>query len=132
MANQLAEQIRQLTNEKIDFLNDEAEAVHKSVVDSALSLDEAADVFSSLAGDDVDQMEIASALVDLADIFDDSEMSPEKTEQLNGVVNRLLKTGTDEQKAAAKELFSKVLGYGLTAKATNDYFNDLLQTPVGG
>jgi len=128
MANQLAEQIRELTAQKIDFVDDTSEGVLKTVVSSALELDDAADAFSQLAGDDVDQSDIASGLVDLADIFDDSEMSPENTDRLNAVVDRLLKTGTDEQKAAAKDLFTKTLSYGLAAKATNDYFDELLNT----
>lgn len=126
--NQLAQQIRELTAEKIDFVDDASEGVLKSIVDSALNLDEAADEFSKLAGDDVDQAEIASALVDLADIFDDSELSPEANSKLNSVVERLLKTGTDEQKIAAKELFMKTLSYGLAAKSTNEYFDELLNT----
>lgn len=129
MANLLAEQIRQLTAEKINFVDDNSEGVLKTVVTSALELDDAADAFVALAGDDVDQADIASGLVDLADIFDDSEMSPESTARLNAVVDRLLKTGSDEQKAAAKALFTKTLSYGLAAKATNDYFDELLNTP---
>jgi hypothetical protein len=129
MANQLAEQIRQLTAEKINFVDDNSESVLKTVVSSALELDDAADAFVALTGDDVDQADIASGLVDLADIFDDSEMSPESTARLNAVVDRLLKTGSDEQKASAKALFTKTLSYGLAAKATNDYFDELLSTP---
>ena len=126
MANQLAERIRTLTNSKIDFVHDEAEEKLKAIVDGALTLDELADEFTKLAGEDVDQQEIAEALVDLADIFDDNEMTPEKNAQLDSVVTRLLKTGTPEQKEAAKNLFTGVLGYGLAAKATNDYFDTLL------
>jgi len=126
MPNALAERIRNLTTAKIDFVHDEAEQALNTIVDGALALDELADQFTLLAGEDVDQNDIAEALVDLADIFDDAEMTDEKQGQLDSVVTRLLKTGTAEQKAAAKNLFSGVLGYGLAAKATNDYFDTLL------
>lgn len=131
MANELAGRIRNLTHSKIDFVHDEAEEKLKGIVDGALTLDDLADKFTELAGDDVDQAEIAEALVDLADIFDDAEMSQEKQEQLDSVVSRLLKTGTPEQKEAAKNLFTGVLGYGLAAKATNDYFDTLLDEGTG-
>ena len=114
MANELAGKIRQLTSAKIDFVDDQSETVLKDVVSSALELDE-----------------IAEVLVDLANIFDDLEMPPEDNDRLNMVVGRLLKTGTDEQKAAAKELFVKTLGYGLKAKATNTYFDELRNSDPG-
>lgn len=128
MANELAARIRQLTHDKIDFVDNDAEAKLKAVVDGTLTLDDLADKFTALAGEDVDQNDIAEALVDLADIFDDNEMTTEKREKLDGVVNKLLKTGSDEQKQAAKDLFAGVLNYGLMAKDTNDYFDTLLDT----
>lgn len=133
MANLLAERIRQLTHDKIDFVHDEAEAQLKSIVDGTLSLDDSADNFIALAGDDTDQMEIANALVDLADIFDDAQMDAEKRQKLDSVVDRLLKNGTDDQKGAAKTLFGATLNYGLNAKAANVYFDTLLsEDPNGG
>ena len=126
MANALAAQIRALTTEKIDFVNDSAEANVDGIVTSALSLDDAADAFVALAGDDTDQAEIAGALVDLADLFDDVNLSPSQTDKLNGVVNGLLKSGSDEQKQAAKALFAATLGYGIAAKSGNVFFDTLL------
>lgn len=128
MANALADRIRALTNEKIDFVNDEAEAVVDDIVGKSLLLDDLADNFTALAGDDVDQADIAEALVELADIFDDVQLSPDQTNKLNGVVDKLLKSGTVEQKAAAKDLFTGTLGYGIAAKSANDFFNTLLDT----
>lgn len=123
MSNPLAERIRQLTTDKIDFVNDEVEAVVDGVVTSSLTLDDAADAFTALAGEDVDQAEIAGALVDLADIFDSVNLSDTQRTRLDGVVNSLLKSGTPEQREAAKVLFSATLDFGLNAKSANAYFD---------
>ena len=125
MSNPLADRIRALTLNKIEFVDDNAEAVVDGIVNSALSLDDAGDGFSALAAGDLDQDDIANALVDLADLFDDVSLSPDQQDSLNGVVDRLLKTGSAEQKAAAKELFNKTLAFGLQAKAANAYFDGL-------
>lgn len=127
MGNALAGRIRTLTTDKIDFANDEVEAVVDGIVTASLTLDDAADAFTVLAGEDVDQEEIAGALVDLADIFDDANLTPEQRTKLDGVVNSLLKSGTTEQREAAKVLFAAALDFGLAAKAANAYFD----APVG-
>jgi len=132
MANELAARIRALTLDKIDFVSDDAEGVVDGLVGAALTLDDAADAFSALAGDDTDQADIAEALVDLADIFDDVNLSPDQSAKLDGVVDKLLKSGTPEQKAAAKTLFTGTLGFGIAAKAGNDFFNTLLETTDEG
>ena len=125
MANALADRIRALTLDKINFVDDTAEDVVDGIVNSALTLDDVADHFTVLAGGDVDQEDIANALVDLADLFDDVNLSPDQQASLDGVVDRLLKTGSPEQKAAAKALFSNTLAFGLQAKAANAYFDGL-------
>lgn len=132
MSNQLAARIRELTHAKIDFVDDEAEGKIMAIVDGTLSLDDAADKVTALIGEDADLNEVADGLVDLADIFDDAEMDADKRDKLDGVVNKLVKSGTDEQKDALKDLFTKVLGYGLTAKDTNDYFDTLLAVDPDG
>lgn len=129
MANALADRIRALTLDKINFVDDAAEGVVDVITGNALSLDDAADAFTALAAGDLDQDDIANALVDLADIFDDLALSPDQSAALDSVVDRLLKTGSAEQKTAAKDLFSKTLGFGLAAKVANDYFDTLLSTP---
>lgn len=129
MANQLAEQIRALIFEKVDFQNDEAESVVDGLVLSGLALEDAADVFVSLAADDVDQTDIAEGVVSLADIFDDVDLSPAQSAKLDTAVEKLLKSGTTEQKAAAKTLFSTALTFGSAAKAGNEFFDTLLATP---
>ena len=131
MSNALATRIRNLSIEKIDLVNDEAEGHLKSYANATLDLDYAADEFSKLAGEDVDQDDIANALVDLADVFDDADLTPSQDAKLDTVVDRLLKTGTDEQKLGAKKLFTAALGYGRAAKAENQYFNDLLAVDPG-
>lgn len=128
MANALADAIRALTLEKIDFVDDASEGIIDSLVAAALTLDDAGDAFTALAGDDVDQADVAVGLVDLADLFDDADLSPAQTDKLNGVVDKLLKSGSNEQKTAAKALFSAALGFGIAAKSANQYFNDLLAT----
>lgn len=125
MANALADRIRALTLDKINFVDDAAEGVVDGIVGAALSLDDAGDAFSVLAAGDVDQDDIANALVDLADLFDDVNLSPDQQASLDGVVDRLLKTGSPDQKAAAKNLFSKTLAFGLQAKSANAYFDGL-------
>lgn len=129
MANALSAQIRALTLDKIDFQNDEAQDNVKAIAEATLSLDDAADAFVGLAGEDTDQAEIAGALVDLADLFDDVDLSPSQRVKLDGVVNGLLKSGTTEQRDSAKALFAATLGYGIAAKALNAYFDVLLTTP---
>ena len=123
MSNALALRIRTLTTDKIDFVNDEVEAVVDNITTAALTLDDAADAFTLLAGEDLNQEEIANGLVDLADLFDSVNLSPEQRLRIDGVVTALLKTGTPEQIAAAKVLFAAALDYGIAAKTTNDYFN---------
>lgn len=125
MSNALADRIRALSLDKINFVDDDAEGVVDGIVGAALSLDDAGDAFSTLAGGDVDQEDIANALVDLADLFDDVNLNPDQQASLDGVVDRLLKTGSPDQKAAAKALFSKTLAFGLQAKAANAYFDGL-------
>lgn len=131
MSNALADRIRALTLSKINFTDDESEGVIDGIVGSALSLDDAGDEFSLLAGGDLDQEDIANALVDLADIFDDVDLSPDQQAALDSVVDRLLKSGSPEQKAGAKMLFQKTLAFGLEAKATNSYFDTLLSSGGG-
>lgn len=126
MANLLAEKIRALTVSKIDFVDEEAEAIVEGLATATLELDDKADAFLKLADGDVNQEEIGEALVDLADLFDDENPSAEKQEKLNAVVDRLLKYGTEEQKQSAKDLFPAVLGFGVKAKACNDYFDNRL------
>lgn len=126
MANALAARIRALTLDKIDFASDDAEGVVDGLVGAALTLDDAADAFETLAAGDVDQGDIAEALVDLADIFDDASLTPDQSAKLDTVVDRLLKSGTDEQKTAAKTLFAGTLSFGVAAKAGNKFFDDLL------
>lgn len=128
MANALADRIRALTLSKVDFKNDAAEDVLEGIVTSGLALSDSTAAFIALAADDVDQEDIANALVDLADIFDDVSLSPDQVDSLNSVVDRLLKSGSDEQKVAAKRVFSDTLAYSLKAKAANQYFDDLLAT----
>lgn len=128
MSNALADRIRTLTLDKIDFSHPDAVGVVDGLVSSALSLDDVADHFTVLAGGDVTQDEVANALVDLADLFDDLNLSPAQTTTLDTVVDRLLVSGTPEQKQAAKDLFSNVLDFGLKAKAGNAFFETLLAT----
>ena len=127
MANELANRILALTLSKIDFVDDSAEGIVDGLVSAGLALNDSGDAFMALAGNDVDQADIANALVDLADIFDDVNLTPAQTDSLNGVVDRLLKSGTAEQKQAAKDLFSTTLSFGIAAKAGNEFFDTLLQ-----
>ena len=132
MANPLADRIRTLTLDKIDFVDDGVEVVLDGVVSNALSLDDAGDAFTLLAAGDADLDDVANGLVDLADLFDDVNLSPAQVDQLNNAVDRILKTGTAEQKQAAKDLFAATLGFGLKAKAANDFFDALLSGPTEG
>lgn len=131
MANALADRIRALTLDKIDFVDDGAEAVVDGIVANALTLDDMADSFIALAGGDADQEDIANALVDLADIFDDAALTPDQSAKLDSVVDRLLKSGSDDQKNAAKALFTATLGFGTAAKDANAYFDTLLSSQPG-
>lgn len=126
MANQLADRIRALSLDKIDFVHDDAEGIVDGLVSASLTLDDVGDAFTALAGDDVPQEEVANALVDLADLFDDVNLSPDQRAMLDSVVNRLLVAGSPEQKQAAKDLFAGTLDFGLKAKAANDFFDTLL------
>jgi hypothetical protein len=128
MANELSAQLRALTFDKINFVDDEAEAIVEGLATSALALDDAADAFEAVAGGDADQLEVAEALVNLADLFDDVNLSPTQSAKLDKVVNGLLKSGTDEQIADAKVLFTATLAFGLAAKGANEYFDELMKT----
>ena len=128
MGNALSTRIREITIQKMDLQDDVREGHLKSYANATLDLDDAGDEFVALSGGDADQEEIANALVDLADIFDDAKLTPSQSDKLDSVVDRLLKTGTPEQKAGAKNLFKKTLAYGLAAKAENEYFDTLLAT----
>jgi len=130
MSNTLATKIREITVEKIDLANNEAEGVIDGIATAALTLDDAADAFTTLAGEDADQEDVANALVDLADLFDSANLNPTQRDKLDGVVNGLLKSGSPEQKEAAKALFAATLDYGIAAKGANEYFDTLLATTV--
>lgn len=97
------------------------------MANAILNLDDSSDEFVVLAGGDAEQEDIAGALVDLADVFDDLDLSPDQTATLDGVVDRLLKTGTQEQKDGAKTLFHKVLAYAMAIKAERAYLDSLLE-----
>lgn len=130
MANVLAAQLRALTLEKIVFVSKEAEAFVENTTITALELEDAADAADFLADGDVDQIEILQSLVDLADLVYTVNLTPANEEKLNKIVDGLLKTGTTEQKDAAKAVFTATLKYLLNAKATNEYFDANL--PSGG
>ena len=59
----------------------------------------------------------------------DVDLSPAQSAKLDTAVEKLLKSGTTEQKAAAKTLFSTALAFGSAAKAGNEFFDTLLVTP---
>lgn len=130
MANVLAAQLRALTLEKIVFVSKEAETFVENTTITALELEDAADAADFLADGDVDQIEILQSLVDLADLVYTVNLTPANEEKLNKIVDGLLKTGTTEQKDAAKAVFTATLKYLLNAKATNEYFDANL--PSGG
>lgn len=127
MANALSTRIRELSISKLDLADDIREGHAKAVANEILDLDDASDEFVVLAGGDAEQEDIAGALVDLADVFDDLDLSPDQTATLDGVVDRLLKTGTKEQKDGAKTLFHKVLAYSMAIKAERAYLDSLLE-----
>lgn len=129
MANALADRIRALTLDKINFSHDDAEGIVDGLVSSALTLDDAGDAFTVLSAGDLDLEDVANGLVDLADLFDDVDLSPAQVDQLNGAVDKIVKSGSPEQKQAAKDVFTSTLGFGLQAKAANDFFDALLATP---
>ena len=129
MANQFAERIRQLLLDKVNFTNDDAEAIVESISTAALDLDDATDTFVGLAGGNADLEEMAGALVDLADIIDGAKLDPEKSAKLDATVDKLLRqTGTEEQRTALKAVFTKTTAYQVAAKAANEFFDTLLAT----
>jgi len=129
MENQFADRIRQLVLDKVDFKNDDAEAIVESISTAALELDEATDTFVGLAGGNADLEDMAGALVDLADIFDGAKLDADKSAKLDVTVDKLLKgTGSEDQRVALKDVFTKTMAYQVTAKAANEFFDLLLAT----
>jgi hypothetical protein len=128
MGNFLAEKIRTLLVAKLELENKDTEAVLEGVATAALALEDAADASDLLSNGDVDQEDIASGLVDLADLIDDFELTPDNQSKVDGIVNKLLKSGTAEQKAALKEVFNQTLEWGRKAKAAVEFFDELLKT----
>lgn len=134
MANTLAERIRTLQLVKIQLVNPDAGSELVNYANAVLTLDDAADAFVSGIGESADLGAIGQALVSLADVFDDTNLSPDKEAQLNDAVAGLLNDGTPDQIQLAKELFAGVLTYGKAARGHNEFFNTLLSTipPDGG
>lgn len=119
----LSDRLFALTFEKINFANDEVESHIENLVSAGIELDQAADNFTAIAAGDADQEEIAGALVDLADLVDDVDLSDEQVEKLDSVVDRIVKTGSPEQKEATKELFQKVIAFQVVVKKENAWMD---------
>jgi hypothetical protein len=129
MANALAERIRVLQLEKIKLDNTEAGGHLVGYADAVLLLDDKSDAVTGQIGDNVDLDELAEAVVDIADIFDDADMNADNEAKLNAAVSKITKrvSGiTDEQSEAISGLFTGVLAYGKSSRAENAYFNTLL------
>lgn len=128
--SKLSDRIKTLSIEKIDFLNDEAEVHVRDLNLASMDLDEAVDALDLSAAGDPDIEEVADSLVDLADLADDVNLSGAQQDSLNNIVNKLVKTGNEDQKEKLKTVFAKTLQYFITVKAHNAYFNQLLATPT--
>ena len=126
--SQLSDRIKNLSIEKIDFLNDEAEAHVRDLNLASMNLDEAVVALDLSAAGDPDIEEVAGSLVDLADLADDVNLTGAQQDALNNIVNKLVTTGDEDQKAKMKALFAKMLQYFITVKLHNEYFNTLLAT----
>lgn len=126
--SQLSDRIKTLSLEKIKFINEEAAQHVRDLNLSSMNLDEAVDALDLSAAGDPDIEEVAGALVDLADFVDDADLSGGNADALNNIVNKLIKTGNDDQKEKLKAVFAQTLQYFVTVKAHNAYFDALLAT----
>jgi hypothetical protein len=72
---------------------------------------------------DADFIEVATGLVDLADLFDDAALPGNQREKLETAVAKILKVADPTKVAAATELFLAVLNVGANAADVNAYLN---------
>ena len=129
MSSPLFDRVRTGIVSRLDLQNDEDQAQLTTGANAILTLDDAVDNVVDLIGEDADLNEVADALLDLADFADDTDITPANRAGLDSIVNRLVKTGTDEQKTAVKALFGAMLDYGVFARQEVAYFDALRQAP---
>jgi len=123
----LTEKITALFLEKINFANDEAEQVVEAITVSANQLDAAVDNFELVASG-TDNENLASGLVDLADVFDDAKLTSAQAEKMRAAVAKIIPNGDGNVQELAFALFERTLEYGVAAKEANDFFDELLKT----
>ena len=119
----LDQQLLNLIFEKFDIKNDIAEGAIESLMRATLRLERARVAFLALEPA-ADFVEVASGLVDLADIFDDAKLDGDNLTKLKAAVGKIVKSDSAEKTAAATELFLGVLDAGTNASDVNTYLNE--------
>jgi hypothetical protein len=119
----LDQQLLNLIFEKFDIKNDIAEGAIESLMLATLRLERARVAFLALEPA-ADFVEVASGLVDLADIFDDAKLDGDNLTKLKAAVGKIVKSDSAEKTAAATELFLGVLDAGTNASDVNTYLNE--------
>ena len=117
------DQLLNLIFEKFDISNDTAEGAIESLMLATLRLERARVAFLALEPA-ADFVEVASGLVDLADIFDDAKLDGDNLTKLKAAVGKIVKSDSAEKTAAATELFLGVLDAGTNASDVNTYLNE--------
>lgn len=125
MASPLFERVRSKIIAKLDLKNDEDEAVLKAGASATLTLSDAIDTVEASIGEDADLNDMADALLDLAVLVDGVKLTTDQRAQLDSIVNRLVKTGDDDQKKSIKSLFFGMLDYQNVANSEVAYFDAL-------
>lgn len=118
----LKERIGQLLLDKIDFQDDAVESVVEGLLANAMDLSAKADEFEALAATDTLE-EVANGIIDLADAFDDAELTPAKKEKVIGAFRKIFNSPTEELEEAGVALFEATLNLGVSARQAADFFD---------
>lgn len=118
----LKQKISQLLLDKIDFQDEAAEGTVENLLSAALDLSTKADEFEAMAANDTLE-EVADGVIDLADAFDDADLTPDKKEKVLGAFRKIFNSPTEELETAGVALFEATLNLGIAARQAADFFD---------
>ena len=113
---------------KFDIKNDVGEGHVEALITAGIRLERARVGILAL-NPDADFVDAIGGLIDIADIFDTADLSPEDRAKLETGVGKLLKITSPEKVAVATELFLGVLDAGADASSAVEYFDENLPVP---
>lgn len=122
---QLDQQLTALMLEKFDITNEEAEKQIEELLLAGIRIERARVAFLA-TNPDSDFLEVATGLIDLADLFDDVQLGIDERQRLQAAVSKILKVTDPAKLSVASEVFLSVLNGGTVAANTDKLINDLL------